>query len=64
DWTWIPYAMEKGVKIAINPDAHSKAALTDVKYGIAVARKGGLTAASCLNALSARAFEQWIKDKR
>lgn len=43
DYEWIPYAMEKGVKISINPDAHSTQGIHDIKYGVMAARKGGLT---------------------
>lgn len=43
DYEWIPYAMEKGVKISINPDAHSTKGIHDIKYGVMAARKGGLT---------------------
>lgn len=42
DWRWIPYCMEKGVKIAINPDAHSTVGIQDIVYGVYAARKGGL----------------------
>lgn len=56
DWSWIPYAIERGVKISINPDAHSKAEMDYVRYGVAAARKGGLTAENCLNSLDAEAF--------
>lgn len=54
DYKWIPYAMEKGVKIAINPDAHSTTGLHDVRYGVFAARKGGLTADAlfCLNLMN------------
>jgi DNA polymerase (family 10) len=64
DWTWIPYAMDKGVKIAINPDAHSKESIHYIKYGVTVARKGGLTADFCLNTLSASEFSDWCKNKK
>ena len=60
DWTWIPYAVEKGVKIAINPDAHSKQGILDIQYGVAAARKGGLRAEDCLNAMGLADFESWI----
>ncbi len=50
DWSWIPYAMEKGVKISINPDAHSMGGIDDIHYGVAAARKGGLTRNGCWNA--------------
>jgi DNA polymerase (family 10) len=52
DWTWIPYCMEKGVKISINPDAHEKHGFRDMHFGICVARKGLLTKEFCYNALS------------
>ena len=49
DWSWIPYCMEKGVLISINPDAHSIEGIKDIRYGVLAARKGGLTAEACLN---------------
>lgn len=49
DWTWIPYAMEKGVKVSINPDAHSVGGIDDIRFGVLAARKGGLTREACLN---------------
>ncbi|HMQ48704.1 MAG TPA: helix-hairpin-helix domain-containing protein [Saprospiraceae bacterium] len=60
DWTWIPYALEQGVQIAINPDAHSKAGIADIRYGVYSARKGGLSAQQCLNALSLDGFKNWL----
>lgn len=50
DWSWIPYAVERGVPISINPDAHSMGGIDDIRYGVLAARKGGLTAAGCWNA--------------
>jgi DNA polymerase (family 10) len=52
DWRWIDYAVEKGVKISINPDAHNTAGFSDMYYGTCVARKGFLTSDMCFNALS------------
>lgn len=52
DWRWIPYCLEKGVMISINPDAHHKEGFGDMYYGVCVARKGMLTKEQCLNALS------------
>jgi len=52
DWRWHQYALEKGVWLSINPDAHRKEGFLDMKYGILVARKGGLYKERCLNALS------------
>ena len=56
DYTHIPAAMQAGVRIAINPDAHSKNGISDTQYGILAARKGGLTPAACLNVLSCEKF--------
>jgi DNA polymerase (family X) len=56
DWTWIPRARERGVLIAINPDAHSTSGIKDIRYGIMAARKGGLDAAGCLNTRSVDDF--------
>lgn len=64
DHTWIPYALEKGVWISVNPDAHSRDGIGDIRWGVWSARKGGLTREACLNALSAEAFEQWLLTKR
>jgi DNA polymerase (family 10) len=49
DWRFCRYAAEKGVMIAINPDAHSTAGLGDVRFGVNVARKGWLTPRDVLN---------------
>ncbi len=64
DWTWLPYALEKGVSISINPDAHSKEGISDIKYGVYVSRKGGLRATDCLNAKSLSEFEECITGRR
>jgi DNA polymerase (family 10) len=61
DWRWIDYALQKGVWLCINPDAHEKDGYNDMHYGIHVARKGGLSANKCLNALSLADFESFLK---
>jgi DNA polymerase (family 10) len=52
DWRLVRLAKEKGVKIAINPDAHATAGLRDVAYGVGIARKGWLEKNDVINALS------------
>lgn len=49
DWRWHQYAIEKGVLLSINPDAHRTTGLLDMHYGTLVARKGGVSAGNCLN---------------
>ncbi|MEO1625369.1 MAG: PHP domain-containing protein [Bacteroidota bacterium] len=64
DWRWIPYALEKGVLVSINPDAHSKEGMADIRYGVLAARKGALSAASCLTAFSLEKFQDWVENRR
>lgn len=52
DWTLIPRAVQYGIRISINPDAHSKEGIHDIRYGVLAARKGALTSAQCFNATS------------
>ncbi|BBB90779.1 DNA polymerase/3'-5' exonuclease PolX [Methylomusa anaerophila] len=49
DWRWHQIAKENGIRFAINPDAHAIDELEHMRYGIAAARKGGLTAADVIN---------------
>jgi len=64
DWRWINYAIEKGVKISINPDAHSKNGYADMYYGLCVARKGGLTKEMCFNAFSKEEMENYLNKRK
>ncbi|WP_114940290.1 DNA polymerase/3'-5' exonuclease PolX [Mucilaginibacter endophyticus] len=52
DWRWHQYALDKGVMLSINPDAHRIEGFTDMHYGILAARKGGLYKEMCMNAMS------------
>ena len=63
DWRFIQQAMDAGVMISINPDAHSIAGIEDIHYGVCAASKGGLTKDMCLNTLSLKDFEAWIAQK-
>ncbi|MGI8402233.1 MAG: DNA polymerase/3'-5' exonuclease PolX [Gemmatimonadaceae bacterium] len=53
DWRYCREAKELGVTIEIGPDAHSKAGLENVHFGIGLARKAWLEAGEILNAGSA-----------
>jgi DNA polymerase (family 10) len=64
DWRWHQYALEKGVKLSINPDAHRLEGHLDMKYGILAARKGGLYKEMCLNALSLEEITKAFKAKK
>ena len=63
DWRWHRYAVEKGVLLSINPDAHRNTGFHDMQYGIHVARKGGLTAENCLNAFSLEQLKAYFNQR-
>jgi DNA polymerase (family 10) len=64
DWRWWPLAKEKGVKCAINPDAHSTSGLQDLIFGVGIARKGWLTKDDVINTLPLARMESVLKAKR
>jgi DNA polymerase (family 10) len=64
DWRMLSVAREKGVKISINPDAHSVHQLSLVPYGVGIARKGWLTKEDVINTLSLKQITDWIGKRR
>lgn len=60
DWRWIDYAMEKGLMLSINPDAHTTEEFHNIKYGVLVAQKGGLPAQRNLSSYSLKEFEEFL----
>jgi DNA polymerase (family 10) len=64
DWRWIDYALNKGVKLSINPDAHELKGYHDMYYGTCVARKGGLYKEMCLNALTLDEIKMYFAQRK
>jgi DNA polymerase (family 10) len=64
DWRWHQYALDKGVWLSINPDAHRNEGFLDMHYGILVARKGGLYKERCLNSLSIDQIKQKFDERK
>lgn len=64
DWRWIPYALDKGAILSIDPDAHELSGYNDIKYGVLAAQKGRLTNSRNLSSFSLREFEEYIMDVR
>jgi len=64
DWRWWPTARQKGVKCAINPDAHTTSGLQDLVFGVGAARKGWLTKADVVNALPLAGIKDVLTAKR
>lgn len=53
DWRLIPDFIAQGGRMVISPDAHTADGFDDMRYGVAIARKGLLTRQACINCLSA-----------
>ncbi|WP_286732533.1 MULTISPECIES: DNA polymerase/3'-5' exonuclease PolX [Sphingobacterium] len=64
DWRWHRYAVEKGVLLSINPDAHRTEGLHDMQYGVLVAQKGGMQASNCLNTYTLDAITTYFNKKK
>jgi len=64
DWRWISYALDKGVMISIDPDAHALEGYEDVKYGVLAAQKAGLTAERNLSSLTLMQFQEYLAARK
>lgn len=64
DWSWLPYAMEKGAMVSIDPDAHSMDGIDLVKYGVLASQKGGLTKERNLSSMGLMEFEAFLANRK
>jgi DNA polymerase (family X) len=64
DWRHLRYAVERGVKLAINPDAHSLKGLDDVVYGINMARKGAVAPHHVVNTWSLEEVKEYLAGRK
>ena len=64
DWRYIDYAIDKGVLISIDPDAHSLDGYNDIRYGVLAAQKAGLTKEQNLSSFSLKEFEKFLADRK
>ena len=64
DWRWWPYAKSKGVKCAINCDAHRFEDAGLLRLGAGIARKGWLTKEDVVNTLPLKALLKELGRKR
>lgn len=64
DWRQWPYAISKGVKCSINPDAHRNAHVHFLRLGAGIARKGWLTKADVINTLPLEKLRKELQRKR
>lgn len=64
DWRWIRYALEKGVQISVNPDAHHTNGYHDMFYGVCAGRKGMLTSKMTFNTKSVDEVSKWFERRK
>ena len=64
DWRYIDYAVDKGVLISIDPDAHSLDGYNDIRYGVLAAQKAGLTKEQNLSSFSLKEFEKFLAERK
>lgn len=64
DWRFVRRARDKGIKIPIDPDAHSLAGLDVMRYGIGIARKGWLRPSDVLNTLDVTTLQTFFQMQR
>ncbi len=64
DWQWISYALDKGVLISVDPDAHNVDGFDDCRYGVLAAQKGGLTKERNLSSFSLKKFEHFLANRK
>lgn len=64
DWRWVNYALEQGVMLSINPDAHAKEGYKNMYYGLLAGRKGGLTKGHTMNAMSLKEITQYLETRK
>jgi len=57
-------ALQRGVKISINTDAHRPEHLRNMRYGVATARRGWATRESVINTWERAKLEEWVAGRR
>ena len=60
DWRHIRQALDKNVRISIDPDAHSIEGMNDIQYGVLVAQKGMVTTSNNLSSFSRSELEDYL----
>jgi DNA polymerase (family 10) len=57
-------AVDYGVKLCINTDAHARDQMDNMYYGVSVARRGWATKSDIINTLSYEKFKEWLQSNQ
>ena len=60
DWRWHQKALKVGCMFSINPDAHSTAEIDLVRWGVTMARKGGVPTKRVINTFDLPSFRAYL----
>jgi DNA polymerase (family 10) len=60
DWRWCRRGLELGCMFSINPDAHSLEELGLTRWGVLMARKGGVPPERVLNCMGRAELGRWL----
>ena len=60
---WIREARKRKIKFVISVDAHSTGAMSNLKYGVGMARRGWLTKREVLNTMGTKAFANAVRPR-
>jgi DNA polymerase (family 10) len=58
---WLREARKRKIKFVVSTDAHSVKAMNNIKYGVAMARRGWITRKEVLNTLNTTTFAKAVK---
>lgn len=61
---YIRLGKERGVRFAINTDAHDRHCLEDMRYGVITARRGWAEKADIINTMPLSRLRKWLQEKR
>lgn len=64
DWSWVGPAISAGVKVSIDPDAHSLNGIDDIRYGVLSAQKAGLRAEHNLSSMNLSDFRTFLAERK
>lgn len=64
DWRWFQRGVELGCAFSIDPDAHATAEIDNVRWGVLMARKGGLMKKQIVNCQNLKQFGIWLEKRK
>ena len=64
DWRWHRRALDLGCLMSINPDAHTIGELDLIRWGVTMARKGGVPKENVLNCLDLASIDRYFEERK